>query len=661
MATPAVGRRSTRVRAGGYDARSVRGRLRAATGLRPPGSGSRTTCRSGAPARRRPPGTGSADGVLRLLHRGRTSRRGAPSSTAQLRVVARCRPGVRAGPVGSRGGAAPLHARAAVVREAQAGASGCYVPQYGFFELRALGRSTTRSSMAALWMIGVARTEPERSAEICVFEIFGRDVGADERRPSAMGVHPFGDPSITDEFVAAARAADRRPASFHDYAVGVGDRGDVAFFVGAPHLSHRCVDRSRPATRCSSCSTSTPVPGWTTAPRRPGPYPKRVRRRPVPRAVPAARAVLRSRQTRRLMPRPRCCHRTRDPRRTVDAVAVQRRTVGVLSGGVALGGARGDRRDHRRRAAGPRRRGHRHARPGSGRPPACSGLGGARRPARPDQRPVGPPGGTRGAATPSPSSVPRSPCAAAALSSLPLLLVGLFAFGAATACGLQARYAAADLAAAGAPRPRRCPSSSGRPRSARCSAPTSPGPGADLGRALGLPALGGGVRGRGGRLRRRRRRAARCCSGPTRCCSPAGWAAGRRRRRARAGRPGPAVRAVWASPAGRLGLTVGRRLPLGHGRGDGHDAGAHGPRRRLRGDDAARHRPGHQRARRRHVPVLARWSGCSPTGSGGRRRSRSAACLLLAAAALAGTAAPGAAVQLGDRAASCSGWAGRAA
>src|SRR5687767_7272384 len=36
--------------------------------------------------------------------------------------------------------------------------------------------------------------------------------------------------------------------------------------------------------------------------------------------------------------------------------------------------------------------------------------------------------------------------AAAILSSLALLLLGLFAFGASTACGLQARYAAADLA-----------------------------------------------------------------------------------------------------------------------------------------------------------------------------------------------------------------------
>ena len=79
---------------------------------------------------------------------------------------------------------------------------------------------------------------------------------------------------------------------------------------------------------------------------------------------------------------------------------------------------------------------------------------------------------------------------AAALSSLPLLLVGLFAFGAATACGLQARYAAADLAA---------PEHRGRDLSLVVWAttigsvlgPNLAGPGADLGASLGLPALGG--------------------------------------------------------------------------------------------------------------------------------------------------------------------------
>ncbi|MEX5721468.1 MFS transporter, partial [Geodermatophilus maliterrae] len=80
---------------------------------------------------------------------------------------------------------------------------------------------------------------------------------------------------------------------------------------------------------------------------------------------------------------------------------------------------------------------------------------------------------------------------AAALSSLPLLLAGLFAFGASTTCGLQARYAAADLAA---------PERRGRALSLVVWAttvgsvlgPNLAAPGAGLGRALGLPALGGG-------------------------------------------------------------------------------------------------------------------------------------------------------------------------
>jgi MFS family permease len=80
--------------------------------------------------------------------------------------------------------------------------------------------------------------------------------------------------------------------------------------------------------------------------------------------------------------------------------------------------------------------------------------------------------------------------AAAAISSLLLLLVGLFLFGAATTSGLQARYAAADLAE---------PERRGRALSLVVWAttigsvlgPNLVGPGDDLGRALGLPALGG--------------------------------------------------------------------------------------------------------------------------------------------------------------------------
>jgi hypothetical protein len=97
------------------------------------------------------------------------------------------------GPVGSAIGQHRF-SLAAVMREAQDDVR-LYTPQYGFFEIRARA-AVDGSSMAALWMIGY-EDAPERSAEICVFEIFGRDVGPSEARVG-MGVHPFGDPLLTD-------------------------------------------------------------------------------------------------------------------------------------------------------------------------------------------------------------------------------------------------------------------------------------------------------------------------------------------------------------------------------------------------------------------------------------------------------------------------------
>jgi len=59
------------------------------------------------------------------------------------------------------------------------------------------------------------RTRPAHSAEICVCEIFGRDVGPLQTRVG-MGVHPFGDPAITDEFAAETVDIDARGS--HTYA-----------------------------------------------------------------------------------------------------------------------------------------------------------------------------------------------------------------------------------------------------------------------------------------------------------------------------------------------------------------------------------------------------------------------------------------------------------
>ena len=80
--------------------------------------------------------------------------------------------------------------------------------------------------MVALWLIGY-EDEPTRSAEICVCEIFGRDMHGDHATVG-MGLHPFGDPSITDEFSSETVPIDAR--DFHVYAAEWSPE-DVAFFI----------------------------------------------------------------------------------------------------------------------------------------------------------------------------------------------------------------------------------------------------------------------------------------------------------------------------------------------------------------------------------------------------------------------------------------------
>ncbi|HKZ91944.1 MAG TPA: dihydroxyacetone kinase phosphoryl donor subunit DhaM [Candidatus Limnocylindrales bacterium] len=111
-----------------------------------------------------------------------------------------------------------------VVREAQRNTA-LYTPRYGLFEARARALDDP-ADMVALWMIGY-EDEPHRSAEICIFEIFGRDVGRDTARVG-VGLHPFGDPDISDEFEKIPVAIDARKA--HDYAA-LWSPDRVAFYV----------------------------------------------------------------------------------------------------------------------------------------------------------------------------------------------------------------------------------------------------------------------------------------------------------------------------------------------------------------------------------------------------------------------------------------------
>ena len=232
---------------------------------------------------------------------------------------------------------------------------------------------------------------------------------------------------------------------------------------------------------------------------------------------------------------------------------------------------------------------------------------------------------------------------AAAWSSLPLLLLGLFGFGAATACGLQARYAATDLA---------LPEHRGRALSLVVWAttvgsvlgPNLAGPGDDLGRSLGLPPLGGAFAVSAAVF-------GLVCLAVLALLRPDPLLLARRRGTGgtgvrRRGATRVALRAVWASPTGRLGLTavvVSHSVMVGvmvmtpvH---MGHAGGPEGTTLRLIGLVISVHVAG-MYLFSPLIGVLADRAGRRTTvGIGGG--------LLLAAAALAGTAPPGAAVQLG--------------
>lgn len=100
-----------------------------------------------------------------------------------------------------------------------------YTPHYGLIEAR-VAAIADPACMVALWMIGFEDI-PERSAEICIFEIFGSDVAAGSAKVG-MGVHPFGDPRIRDEFMEIEIAAD--VTQFHTYSADWTPEG-VDFYV----------------------------------------------------------------------------------------------------------------------------------------------------------------------------------------------------------------------------------------------------------------------------------------------------------------------------------------------------------------------------------------------------------------------------------------------
>ena len=152
-----------------------------------------------------------------------------PEWDGDLRVSS-LQTGVFAGPVGSHlGQQSQFHAEA-VVREAQP-EQRLYTPHHGRIETRLRAIDHPRA-MVALWMIGL-EDEPERSGEICIVEIFGRDILGPDRAKVGMGIHKFGDPALTEEWAQEELPIDVTEP--HDYAAEW-TPDDVAFFVDGEHV-----------------------------------------------------------------------------------------------------------------------------------------------------------------------------------------------------------------------------------------------------------------------------------------------------------------------------------------------------------------------------------------------------------------------------------------
>lgn len=131
--------------------------------------------------------------------------------------------GSLAGPVGSRVGQHRFKGDVAV-REAQDELR-LYTPTYGFFETR-LRAVPIPGYMVALWMIGLER-QPDESGEICICEVFGHEmIGA--TATVRYGVHPFGDPRLTDTFFKDRFELDA--SAFHVYAAEW-KPGQIDFYV----------------------------------------------------------------------------------------------------------------------------------------------------------------------------------------------------------------------------------------------------------------------------------------------------------------------------------------------------------------------------------------------------------------------------------------------
>jgi hypothetical protein len=121
--------------------------------------------------------------------------------------------GAHSGPVGSTVGGQPF-VDGQTVREAQPRLEG-WLPSGGEVAVRCRMELSHRS-MAAVWLSGFEET-PEQSGEVCLVEVFGKDVVPGESAEVGMGVKKFRDPAVSADFAAPRVAVD--VTEWHTYAV----------------------------------------------------------------------------------------------------------------------------------------------------------------------------------------------------------------------------------------------------------------------------------------------------------------------------------------------------------------------------------------------------------------------------------------------------------
>ncbi|HET7351952.1 MAG TPA: glycoside hydrolase family 16 protein [Marmoricola sp.] len=140
--------------------------------------------------------------------------------------------GNRSGLVGSTAGQQAVYA-GQVVREEQPEFTG-HLVSGGHLEIRCRMTLSPRS-MAALWLSGFER-RPNECGELCVVEVFGKEVVPGESAAVGVGIKQIRDPDLVRDFTAPRLPID--VAELHTYAVDW-DATEAAFSVNGVEVK-RC-------------------------------------------------------------------------------------------------------------------------------------------------------------------------------------------------------------------------------------------------------------------------------------------------------------------------------------------------------------------------------------------------------------------------------------